>query len=173
MRYTSIMTGLLCAAALCWAVLVGAHGQSAKTRTSSSKPGSAVDESAAVTQRTRDLIKAWGTMAPEAAAPFYAKDGDLVFFDIAPLAYHGWREYSEGTKSLFAESETFVVKPNDDLKVNVRGNLAWTTQTFHLSTKPRGGSPEEYDGRWTIIWEKRGKDWLIVHEHVSAPLQPK
>jgi hypothetical protein len=25
--------------------------------------------------------------------------------------------------------------------------------------------------RHTAIWEKRGAKWLIVHEHVSAPLQ--
>jgi ketosteroid isomerase-like protein len=28
----------------------------------------------------------------------------------------------------------------------------------------------EVDGRHTAIWEKRGAKWLIVHEHVSAPL---
>jgi ketosteroid isomerase-like protein len=25
--------------------------------------------------------------------------------------------------------------------------------------------------RWTVIWQKTGGQWLIVHEHVSAPLQ--
>jgi ketosteroid isomerase-like protein len=25
--------------------------------------------------------------------------------------------------------------------------------------------------RWTVIWQKEGGQWLIVHEHVSAPLQ--
>ena len=27
------------------------------------------------------------------------------------------------------------------------------------------------DFRWTVIWQKEDGKWLIVHEHVSAPLQ--
>jgi len=26
------------------------------------------------------------------------------------------------------------------------------------------------DARWTTVWEKRGNNWLIVHDHFSAPL---
>jgi hypothetical protein len=25
--------------------------------------------------------------------------------------------------------------------------------------------------RWTVIWENEDGKWLIVHEHVSAPVQ--
>ena len=31
------------------------------------------------------LYAAWSDLAPAKAAPFYAKDADLVFFDIAPM----------------------------------------------------------------------------------------
>ena len=34
----------------------------------------------------------------------------------------------------------------------------------------KGGGQTEMDGRHTAIWERRGGKWLIVHEHVSAPL---
>ena len=33
----------------------------------------------------------------------------------------------------------------------------------------KGGSPIHVVIRHTAIWEKRGNDWLIVHEHVSVP----
>jgi ketosteroid isomerase-like protein len=26
------------------------------------------------------------------------------------------------------------------------------------------------DGRWTMVLEKRVHGWIVVHEHVSAPL---
>ena len=42
--------------------------------------------------------------------------------------------------------------------------------TFHLSAKPKAGGDMEIDCRHTAIWEKRDGKWLIVHEHVSAPL---
>jgi ketosteroid isomerase-like protein len=28
------------------------------------------------------------------------------------------------------------------------------------------------DRRWTTVWEKKGPNWLIVHEHFSAPTEP-
>ena len=26
------------------------------------------------------------------------------------------------------------------------------------------------DARWTVLWQKTGDDWLVVHEHFSVPL---
>jgi ketosteroid isomerase-like protein len=28
----------------------------------------------------------------------------------------------------------------------------------------------QLDGRHTVIWEKHAGHWIILHEHVSAPL---
>ena len=41
---------------------------------------------------------AWSTGNAEAPAKFYAKDNGLVFYDVAPFAYHGWREYHDGAQ---------------------------------------------------------------------------
>jgi hypothetical protein len=35
------------------------------------------------------LFTAWSDLDPAKAAPFYAKDADLTFFDIAPMKYNG------------------------------------------------------------------------------------
>ena len=40
-----------------------------------------------------------------------------------------------------------------------------------LRVRNMDGKAMELDIRHTAIWEKRGGKWLIVHEHVSAPLQ--
>ena len=114
---------------------------------------------------------AWSTLNPDNAAKLYAKDADLVFYDIAPLKYNNWAEYKEGVKKAFTETmSSGKLTPKDDLKVTQRGNVVWTTVTFHLSAKPKAGGALEVDGRHTAIWEKRGGKWVIVHEHVSAPL---
>jgi ketosteroid isomerase-like protein len=34
----------------------------------------------------------------------------------------------------------------------------------------RKGSEMAFDGRDMKIWERRDSKWLIVHEHLSAPL---
>lgn len=114
---------------------------------------------------------AWSTLNPDNAAKYYAKDADLVFYDIAPLKYNSWKEYREGVIKAFTETmSSGKLTPNDDLKINQRGNIVWTTLTFHLTAKPKAGGALEVDCRHTAIWEKRGGKWLIVHEHVSAPL---
>lgn len=116
--------------------------------------------------------KAWSTLNPDNAAKYYAKDADLVFYDVAPLKYANWGEYREGVIKAFTETmSSGKLTPKDDLKVNLRGNVVWTTLTFHLTAQPKaGGAAMEVDCRHTAIWEKRGGKWLIVHEHVSAPL---
>ena len=123
-----------------------------------------------------DLIKryytAWSTLNPDNAAVFYAKDADLVFFDIAPLKYNGgWQEYHDTFKKDVGPTfSTLTLTPNNDVKITRKGDLTLTTLTFHLSAKGKDGSPVEFDGRHTIVWEKRGGQWLIIHEHVSKPL---
>jgi ketosteroid isomerase-like protein len=113
---------------------------------------------------------AWTSLDPNNAAPLYAKDADLVFYDIAPLKYTGWAEYDQGVRKMFSGFESLKLTANNDLSVTRRGNVAWTSVTFHISAKLKNGSPMEADGRHTVIWERRDGKWLIVHEHVSAPL---
>jgi ketosteroid isomerase-like protein len=115
---------------------------------------------------------AWSTLDPDKAAKFYAKDADLPFFDVAPLKYKNWADYRAGVIKAFTEtSSSGKLTPNNDLRVTQRGTVVWTTLTFHLSATPKtGGASMELECRHTAIWEKRGGKWLIVHEHVSAPL---
>jgi ketosteroid isomerase-like protein len=41
---------------------------------------------------------------------------------------------------------------------------------MHLIDKTKDGKTVELDIRYTGIWEKRGASWVLVHEHISAPL---
>ncbi len=124
----------------------------------------------------KDLIRqyneAWSTANPDKPAPLYAKEADLVFYDVTPLKYTGWDDYKVGVqKNLFDGMASGQLTSKDDLKVTRKGNIAWTTVTGHLSAKMKDGKSLETDYRHTAIWEKRGGKWLIVHEHVSVPMQ--
>jgi ketosteroid isomerase-like protein len=114
--------------------------------------------------------KAWSTLDPDKPAVMYVQNADAVFYDITPLKYNGWNEYKEGVKKLFATAASASFAANDDLKVTRKGNIAWTTSTFHGTINRKDGKTMQLQGRHTAIWEKRGGKWLIVHEHVSAPL---
>jgi len=113
---------------------------------------------------------AWNTLDTDNPAAYYAKDANLVFFDVLPFKYKGWREYKKGVQqSFFDRISAGRLTPNDDLKITRRGNVAWMTLTFHLSFTLKTAAAMEIDCRHSAIWEKRHGKWLIVHEHLSAP----
>jgi uncharacterized protein (TIGR02246 family) len=118
----------------------------------------------------RRMVEAWQTLDPANVAPLYAKDATLAFYDIAPLKFTGWKEYASGTAQIFAGFSSLKVTLNDDLRTEQRGNVAWATTTFRADIVNKDGSKVALDGRWTVIWERRDRDWLIVHEHGSVPL---
>jgi ketosteroid isomerase-like protein len=113
---------------------------------------------------------AWDTMDMTKIAPFYAKDAEHVFFDVTPLKYQGWAEYEAGAKKLFTEYKSIHLQLGPDFTPHRNGNTAWATSTWRFDTVSTDGKKESLECRWTVVWEKRGNDWLIVHEHVSAPL---
>jgi ketosteroid isomerase-like protein len=118
----------------------------------------------------RKTAAAWQTLDPSKAAPLYAKDATLAFFDLAPLKYTGWGEYASGAAEMFSGFSSINITLNDDLQSQRRGNVAWGTTTGRIDVVNKDGSKLPLDVRWTLIWEKRGSDWLIVHEHASTPL---
>ncbi|OLE51363.1 MAG: hypothetical protein AUG51_22950 [Acidobacteria bacterium 13_1_20CM_3_53_8] len=122
-------------------------------------------------QLLEQFLAAWSTLNADNAARFYARDADLIFFDIAPLEYHGWEEYRNGFKQVAEQFSSIKLTGNGDLKVTRRGNIAWTTETFHATGTQKNGQAIDLNCRHTLIWERRGRRWLIVHEHVSVPMQ--
>ena len=112
----------------------------------------------------------WGTLDPANVAKFYAKGPEHVFFDIAPLKYNSWEEYQEGVKKVLANFQSIQATVNGDARLHHNGKLVWGTATVHHEDAMKDGTKSQGDFRWTVIWEKTGKDWLIVHEHISEPL---
>jgi ketosteroid isomerase-like protein len=120
---------------------------------------------------TDDYCAAWSTANADNPAKFYAQDEGRVFYDLAPFAYHSWKEYHDGVQKAFFDSASSAkLTAGKDLKVTRRGTVAWTTVTMHLSLKTKDGKASEADVRYTGIWEKRGANWLLVHEHLSVPM---
>jgi len=114
---------------------------------------------------------AWSTGTADAPAKFYAMDDGLVFYDVAPFAYHGWKEYHDGVQKEFLENASEIkLTAGKDLKVTRRGVIAWSTVPMHLMEKTKDGKTIELDLRYTGIWEKRDAGWVLVHEHLSTPL---
>ncbi len=117
------------------------------------------------------IVASWETFDLAKVEPYYAADPDFTYFDLAPLKYNNWAEYSAGApKVLFEPNKSITIKLNDDLRVHSHAGLAWATFTFGADITNKQGATSHLDGRWTMVLEKRPKGWTVVHEHVSVPL---
>lgn len=112
----------------------------------------------------------WSTLDPANTAQFYAT-GPHTFFDIAPLKYNSWEEYDKGVKTELADYKSAKFILNDDLAIHSHGDLVWATATLKDEMTTKAGKVEMGNFRWTVVFENEDGKWLIVHEHVSAPLQ--
>lgn len=117
------------------------------------------------------IVASWETFDLSRIEPYYAADADLTYFDLAPLKYNNWAEYRATVpKVLFEPNASLRLKMNDDLRVHSSGKFAWATFTFGADITNKQGAASHLGGRWTMVFEKRAKGWIVLHEHVSAPL---
>jgi ketosteroid isomerase-like protein len=136
-------------------------------------PKAATKKSAPPAPDKADLQKiwdGWSTLNPSNVAQYYAT-GPNTFFDIAPLKYNSWEEYQNGVKAVVAGYKSARFTLNDDLAIHPHGDLVWATATVKEEMTTKAGKVEMGNFRWTAILENQNGKWLIVHEHVSAPLQ--
>lgn len=151
---------------------------------SSSSPSSndASDDTQAIAARVQQYFACWSpdlrkpgeTRNPlELAAEVYAPEEKAVYYDLYPPTKHmGWTGFCNGLRNNphFAKVSAWKLSPREDLGIEVRGNVAWTTQTFGISAKFKDGSSLETEGRATMIWEKKEGTWWLVHDHASVPM---
>lgn len=155
------LTPLFCVLVLSLSALAQAKSPATKKSAASPAPDKAM------MQRVWD---GWSTLDPANVAKFYAS-GPHTYFDIAPLKYDSWDAYEKGVKGVLAGYKSAKFTVNDDAAVHSHGDLVWGTATIKEEMTSTAGKVDMGAFRWTVIWENVDGQWLIVHEHVSAPLQ--
>lgn len=112
----------------------------------------------------------WAGLDASKQKEFYAQ-GPHVFFDIAPLKYGSWDEYESGVTKELGDYKAATFRVNDDLQIHKAGEAYWVTSTIASDMTRKSGKREMGQFRWTAVFEKKDGKWLIVHEHVSAPME--
>jgi uncharacterized protein (TIGR02246 family) len=111
--------------------------------------------------------------AKDAAAvmKLYTPGNDLVIFDvIPPRQYVGWDAYKKDFESTFAGIKGPMHFDIRDLSITAEGKLAYSHSIQHVAWANPDGSPAEMTVRVTDVYRKIDGKWLIVHEHVSVPV---
>lgn len=102
--------------------------------------------------------------------PLYWHDENLLVLR-HEVVMHGWKAveaYWKNSLSKPPRKETFRIHYNDDLMVVVQGDqivggLTWSNQL--------GQNPPHY-GCLSLVLQRRGDRWVIVHEHSSNWTKP-
>jgi ketosteroid isomerase-like protein len=156
--YKRVLITSLCVLALCLSALAAPKP---KKTSSSGAPDKAY---------LQKILDGWSAGNAADMAQYYAQ-GQYNFFDIAPLKYSNWAEYEKGVTELLKGYKSIKLTLNDDTQVHTDGNLTWATSTVKEDALTTAGKHEMATLRWTLILEKQAGKWMIVHEHMSEPLQ--
>ncbi len=106
----------------------------------------------------------------EAIMKFYAPGEALLVFDvIPPLQYVGADAYRKDWRDFFGGYKTVKVEV-EQLGVVSDGRLAFTHSIQRVTGTDLHGKPIDVTLRVTDCLKKIKGKWLIVHEHVSAPI---
>jgi ketosteroid isomerase-like protein len=138
----------------------------AQAKKTSTKPASSGPDKA----HLQKIWDGWATLDPSKVAEYYAP-GQHTFFDIAPLKYSSWDEYQKGVVNVLADFKTAKFTVNDDAELHPAGQYVWATSTVKEDATMKSGKRDMATFRWTVVFEKQDGKWLIVHEHISEPLQ--
>ena len=143
------------------------------------KQQNAQSDPAAIAEKTRAWVAGWRT-SPEAPfeigqiAGLYVKDDRLFSYDFGRphTGVSGWDKASRYYAGFMAIPKSWRLTDGDDLRVTVRGDIAWTTVSLSgLGEMPDGDPIELPEARVTLIFERQADgDWLILHEHGSASI---
>ena len=133
---------------------------------------------AVLEERTMAWVSGWRTSPDEpfnldAFSHIYARDDTFSSLDFG-RPHHGFSDWDTAAAyywEFMAVPETWRLTPGDDLNVTIRDNVAWTTLSLSgRGTMADGSVLDMPEARVTLIFERRGDEWLIVHEHGSSAL---
>lgn len=107
----------------------------------------------------------------DAIMKMYVPDESLVVFDVVPpRQYVGADAYRKDWEEFFATLKGPVKFEITDLQVAADGTLGYSHSIQHVSGTDTKGQPIDLTVRVTDVYRKVNDNWLIVHEHVSVPV---
>ena len=129
----------------------------------------AIDE-AEIRQRIDKFVEAVRAMDLKGVKPIYAPD--IVSFDfVPPLQHVGAEAKLKNWVNVFTVYQRPLGYEIRDLTITLGDDVAFGRSFNRISgTLKKSGSRSDYWIRWTTCFRKIDGNWLIVHDHVSVPV---
>jgi uncharacterized protein (TIGR02246 family) len=117
------------------------------------------------------FIAAFRAKDLDAVMKFYAPDETLLVFDVVPpRQFVGATAYRKDWQEFFDAVDGPITVDMTDFVVQADGNLAWGHSIQHVVAKLKDGKQVDLTTRVTDIYKKVDGRWIVVHEHVSVPV---
>src|SRR5438552_2133147 len=118
-----------------------------------------------------DALSAFKAKDLDKMMSFYEHSANLVAYDVVPpLQYTGWDAYKKDFKEFFDMFDGPINDEVSDMAVFAEGNLGYSRMIEHVTGKQKNGQPMDMLVRVTDVYRKNKGKWLIIHEHVSVPV---
>ena len=102
---------------------------------------------------------------------YYVPDESLVVFDaLTPRQYVGAAVMRKNWESFLADYPSTVHAEVSEWKTETGGNLAVGRGFFRVTGPDKDGKPTDITVRFTDVFRKINGKWLVIHEHVSWPV---
>lgn len=112
------------------------------------------------------MLGAWQVGNIDLMHKYYADDVSVVAGTWTPPAI-GWTNYLAAYQVQRARMQQVRLdRSNTLIRIAPSGNIGWACYQWQFSAIV-DGSPSAAEGQTTLILEKRGDDWVIVHNHTS------
>ena len=102
---------------------------------------------------------------------YYSPDESLFVFDaLPPRQYVGAASYRKNWEGFLAAYPGALHAEISDWKTETEGSLAYGHGIFRITGPDKDGAPLDLTLRVTDVYRKANGKWLVVHEHVSWPV---
>jgi ketosteroid isomerase-like protein len=132
------------------------------------------DDKAAIEALEQQFTAAFNAKDADAIMKVYIPGPSLVVFDVVPpRQYVGADAYLKDWQGLFAAFPGPTVFKELDLSITTAGSMAYSHFFGDSLMTAKDGSKVDLVCRVTHVYRKIHGHWLIVHEHVSVPVDLK
>ena len=145
-----------------------AQGQTpapARTRRAAQTPGEAA-QSRAVREAFDSLVDGIRRADAEVVAKLYWNSPQLTVFNNNGTVTKSWEQARSNRESLYAKVSDVKLDVRD-VRVKTLGASGAVVTCLWEQSQTAEGQPEHATGRLTIVYQKVGAEWKIVHTHTS------
>jgi ketosteroid isomerase-like protein len=140
--------------------------------TSSCSTANSASDAADIKALEKSYVDAFNAKDLNAIMAVYSPDENLVAFDaIPPRQYVGFNAYKKDTADFLAAFPGPIRVEQTDWKIETEGNLGYGHGFLRAVLTDKDGKQLDSTVRMTDVYRKINGKWLIVHEHLSFPVE--